>query len=205
MARLKTLYEKEVVPKLKKEFGIENPMAVPRVVRVICNIGLGEAPRQAKLMDQAVEELAAITGQRPTVRKARKSIAQFKLRVGMQIGCAVTLRRDRMYEFLDRLVNIALPRVRDFRGLSPKGFDGRGNFTMGIRDHSIFPEIDYTKVETPKGMNVTVVTTAETDDQARLLLAGARLPVCERLGGRCGSYLSHCQVAAAAEVPRAAP
>jgi large subunit ribosomal protein L5 len=176
MARLKTRYEKDVVPKLKKEFGIENPMAVPRVVRVICNIGLGEAPRQAKLMDQAVEELAAITGQRPTVRKARKSIAQFKLRVGMQIGCAVTLRRDRMYEFLDRLVNIALPRVRDFRGLSPKGFDGRGNFTMGIRDHSIFPEIDYTKVETPKGMNVTVVTTAETDDQARLLLQELGFP-----------------------------
>ena len=176
MARLKTLYEKDVVPKLRKEFGIENPMAVPRVVRVICNIGLGEAPRQAKLMDQAVEELAAITGQRPTVRKARKSIAQFKLRVGMQIGCAVTLRRDRMYEFLDRLVNIALPRVRDFRGLSPKGFDGRGNFTMGIRDHSIFPEIDYTKVETPKGMNVTVVTTARTDDQARLLLQGLGFP-----------------------------
>jgi large subunit ribosomal protein L5 len=176
MARLKTRYEKDVVPKLRKEFGIENPMAVPRVVRVICNIGLGEAPRQAKLMDQAVEELAAITGQRPTVRKARKSIAQFKLRVGMQIGCAVTLRRDRMYEFLDRLVNIALPRVRDFRGLSAKGFDGRGNFTMGIRDHSIFPEIDYTKVETPKGMNVTVVTTARTDDQARLLLQELGFP-----------------------------
>jgi large subunit ribosomal protein L5 len=176
MARLKTLYEKEVVPKLKKEFGIENPMAVPRVVRVVCNIGLGEAPRQAKLMDQAVEELAAITGQRPTIRKARKSIAQFKLRVGMQIGCAVTLRRERMFEFLDRLVNIALPRVRDFRGLSPKGFDGRGNYTMGIRDHSIFPEIDYTKVETPKGMNVTVVTTAKTDDQARLLLQELGFP-----------------------------
>lgn len=176
MARLKKLYETEVVPKLRKEFGIENPMAVPRVVRVVCNIGLGEAPRQAKLMDQAVDELAAITGQRPTIRKARKSIAQFKLRVGMQIGCAVTLRRDRMYEFLDRLVNIALPRVRDFRGLSPKGFDGRGNFTMGIRDHSIFPEIDYTKVETPKGMNVTVVTTAETDDQARFLLQELGFP-----------------------------
>ncbi len=176
MARLKKRYETEVVPRLRKEFGIENPMAVPRVVRVVCNIGLGEAPRQAKLMDQAVEELAAITGQRPTIRKARKSIAQFKLRVGMQIGCAVTLRRDRMYEFLDRLVNIALPRVRDFRGLSPKGFDGRGNFTMGIRDHSIFPEIDYTKVETPKGMNVTVVTTAETDDQARLLLQELGFP-----------------------------
>jgi large subunit ribosomal protein L5 len=176
MARMRTLYEKDVIPKLKKEFGIENPMAVPRVTRVVCNIGLGEAPRNSKLMDQAVDELAAITGQRPTIRKARKSIAQFKLRVGMQIGCAVTLRRERMYEFLDRLVNIALPRVRDFRGLSTKGFDGRGNYTMGLRDHSIFPEIDYTRVETPKGMNVTVVTTAETDDQARFLLQELGFP-----------------------------
>jgi len=176
MARLKEKYEREVVPKLKKEFGISNPMAVPRITRVVCNIGLGEAPRQPKLMDQAVEELTLITAQRPTVRKARKSIAQFKLRVGMQIGCAVTLRRERMYEFLDRLINIALPRVRDFRGLSPKGFDGRGNFTMGIRDHLIFPEIDYTKVETPKGMNVTVVTSAATDDQARFLLAELGFP-----------------------------
>ncbi|HYB24074.1 MAG TPA: 50S ribosomal protein L5, partial [Solirubrobacteraceae bacterium] len=129
-----------------------------------------------KLMDQAVEELTLITAQRPTVRKARRAIAQFKLRAGMQIGCAVTLRRERMYEFLDRLINIALPRVRDFRGLSPKGFDGRGNFTMGIRDHLIFPEIDYTKVETPKGMNVTVVTSAATDDQARFLLAELGFP-----------------------------
>jgi large subunit ribosomal protein L5 len=176
MARLKEKYEKEVIPKLEKEFGIANPMAVPRITRVVCNLGLGEAPRQSKLMEQAVDELMAIAGQRPTIRKARRSIAQFKLRAGMQIGCAVTLRRDRMYEFLDRLVNIALPRVRDFRGLSPKGFDGRGNFTMGIRDHSIFPEIDYTKVETPKGMNVTVVTTAETDDQARYLLQELGFP-----------------------------
>ncbi len=176
MARLKEKYEKEVVPKLEKEFGISNAMAVPRITRVVCNLGLGEAPRNNKLMDQAVDELTAITGQRPTVRKARRSIAQFKLRAGMQIGCAVTLRRDRMYEFLDRLINISLPRVRDFRGLSPKGFDGRGNFTMGIRDHSIFPEIDYTKVETPKGMNVTVVTTARTDDQARFLLQELGFP-----------------------------
>ncbi len=176
MARLKEKYEKEVIPKLEKEFGISNAMAVPRITRVVCNLGLGEAPRNNKLMDQAVDELMAITGQRPTVRKARRSIAQFKLRAGMQIGCAVTLRRDRMYEFLDRLINISLPRVRDFRGLSPKGFDGRGNFTMGIRDHSIFPEIDYTKVETPKGMNVTVVTTARTDDQARFLLQELGFP-----------------------------
>ena len=176
MARLKEKYEKEVIPKLEKEFGISNAMAVPRITRVVCNLGLGEAPRNNKLMDQAVEELMAITGQRPTIRKARRSIAQFKLRAGMQIGCAVTLRRDRMYEFLDRLINISLPRVRDFRGLSPKGFDGRGNFTMGVRDHSIFPEIDYTKVETPKGMNVTVVTTARTDDQARFLLQELGFP-----------------------------
>ncbi len=176
MARLKEKYEKEVIPKLEKEFAISNAMAVPRITRVVCNLGLGEAPRNNKLMDQAVDELMAITGQRPTVRKARRSIAQFKLRAGMQIGCAVTLRRDRMYEFLDRLINISLPRVRDFRGLSPKGFDGRGNFTMGIRDHSIFPEIDYTKVETPKGMNVTVVTTARTDDQARFLLQELGFP-----------------------------
>ncbi len=176
MARLKERYEQEVVPKLKKEFGIANPMAVPRISRVVCNIGLGEATRNPKLMDQAVEELAAITGQRPVPRRARKSIAQFKLRTGMQVGCAVTLRRERMYEFLDRLINIALPRVRDFRGLSPKGFDGRGNYTLGVRDHVIFPEIDYTKVETPKGMNITVVTTARTDDQARFLLEELGFP-----------------------------
>lgn len=176
MARLKDRYEQDVIPKLKKEFGITNIMAVPRITRVVCNIGLGEAPRQPKLLDGAMDELTAIAGQRPTVRKARMSIAQFRLRAGMQIGCAVTLRRDRMYEFLDRLINIALPRVRDFRGLSPKGFDGRGNYTMGIRDHLIFPEIDYTKVEHPKGMNVTVVTTAQTDDQARFLLQELGFP-----------------------------
>lgn len=176
MARLKEKYEKEVVPKLVAEFGIKNPMAIPRIVKVVCNIGIGEASRQPKLMEQALEELAAITGQKPVVRKARKSIAQFKLRVGMQVGCMVTLRRERMYEFLDRLLNIALPRVRDFRGLSPRGFDGRGNYTLGIKDHLIFPEVDYTKVERPKGMNVTVVTTAETDDQARFLLAELGFP-----------------------------
>ncbi len=176
MARLKEKYLKEVTPKLKKEFGITNPMAVPRIERVVCNIGMGEASRTPKLLDQAVEELAAITGQKPVIRKARVSIAQFKLRAGMQIGCSVTLRRDRMFEFLDRLINVALPRVRDFRGLSPKGFDGRGNYTMGVRDHLIFPEIDYTKVEHPKGMNITVVTTAGTDDQARFLLQELGFP-----------------------------
>lgn len=176
MARLKEKYEQEVVPKLTKEFGIANPMAVPKIVKVVCNIGLGEAPRQAKLLDGAVTELTAIAGQKVTVRKARKSIAQFKLRAGMEIGCAVTLRRERMFEFLDRLISIALPRVRDFRGLSAKGFDGRGNYTMGVRDHLIFPEIDYTKVEQPKGMNITVVTTAKTDDQARFLLQELGFP-----------------------------
>ncbi len=176
MARLKEKYDSEVVPKLKKEFGITNPMAVPRLVRVVLNIGLGEASRQPKMLDQAVDELMAIAGQRPVIRKARKSIAQFKLRAGMQIGCSVTLRRDRMFEFLDRFINIALPRVRDFRGISPKGFDGRGNYTLGIRDHLIFPEIDYTKVEHPKGMNLTVVTTAGTDDQARFLLQELGFP-----------------------------
>jgi len=176
VARLQEKYDKDVAARLAKEFGIANPMAVPRITKVVCNIGLGEAPRNAKMLDQAVDELATITGQKPVIRKARKSIAQFKLRVGMQIGCSVTLRRDRMFEFLDRLINIALPRVRDFRGLSPKGFDGRGNFTMGIRDHLIFPEIDYTKVESPKGMNVTVVTTAKTDDQARFLLQELGFP-----------------------------
>jgi large subunit ribosomal protein L5 len=176
VARLQEKYDQDVAPRLAKEFGIANPMAVPRITKVVCNIGLGEAPRNAKMLDQAVDELATITGQKPVIRKARKSIAQFKLRVGMQIGCSVTLRRDRMFEFLDRLINIALPRVRDFRGLSTKGFDGRGNFTMGIRDHLIFPEIDYTKVESPKGMNVTVVTTAKTDDQARFLLQELGFP-----------------------------
>jgi large subunit ribosomal protein L5 len=176
MARLKEKYEKEVSPKLEKEFGITNPMAIPRIEKVVCNIGLGEATKTPKLLDSAVDELTAITGQKPVIRKARVSIAQFKLRAGQQIGCSVTLRRDRMFEFLDRLINVALPRVRDFRGLSAKGFDGRGNYTMGIRDHLIFPEIDYTKVEHPKGMNITVVTTARTDDQARFLLQEMGFP-----------------------------
>ena len=176
MARLQEKYHNDVVPKLKKEFGISNPMAIPRITKIVCNIGTGEASRNAKILDQAIDELTAITGQKPVVRKARKSIAQFKLRLGMQIGCSVTLRRERMFEFLDRLVNIALPRVRDFRGLSSKGFDGRGNYTMGVKDHLIFPEIDYTKVEFPKGMNITVVTTAQTDDQARFLLQELGFP-----------------------------
>jgi len=176
VARLQEKYHNDVVPKLKKEFGISNPMAIPRITKIVCNIGTGEASRNAKILDQAIEELTAITGQKPVIRKARKSIAQFKLRLGMQIGCSVTLRRERMFEFLDRLVNIALPRVRDFRGLSSKGFDGRGNYTMGVKDHLIFPEIDYTKVEFPKGMNITVVTTAQTDDQARFLLQELGFP-----------------------------
>ena len=176
MARLKEKYEKEVSPKLKKEFGIDNPMAIPRIEKVVCNIGLGEATKTPKLLDAAVDELTAITGQKPVIRKARVSIAQFKLRAGQQIGCSVTLRRDRMFEFLDRLINVALPRVRDFRGLSPKGFDGRGNYTMGIRDHLIFPEIDYTKVERSRGMNITIVTSARNDQEAFALLKKLGMP-----------------------------
>ena len=170
MARLKEKYEKEVSPKLRKEFGITNPMAVPRIEKVVCNIGLGEAARTPKLLDAAVDELTAITGQKPVIRKARVSIAQFKLRAGQQIGCSVTLRRDRMFEFLDRLINVALPRVRDFRGLNPKSFDGRGNFAMGIKEHIVFPEINYDKVDQIWGMDVIVCTTAATDDEARALL-----------------------------------
>ncbi len=175
-ARMREKYTKEVAPALAKEFDLKNTMAVPRLEKVVINMGVGEATQNAKLIDPAVNELSAITGQKAVVTRAKKSIAAFKVREGMPIGAMVTLRGDRMYEFLDRLINIALPRVRDFRGLSPKGFDGRGNFTLGIRDHSIFPEIDYTKVETPKGMNVTVVTTAETDDQARFLLQEMGFP-----------------------------
>src|SRR6202163_2199515 len=175
-ARLKEHYTKAVVPSLSKEFGYKNVMAVPRLDKISVNIGLGEATQNAKLMDGAVNELGQIAGQKPVVTKARKSIAAFKLREGMPIGCMVTLRGDRMYEFLDRLVSVALPRVRDFRGVSPKAFDGRGNFTLGVRDQLIFPEIDYAKVEKMKGMNITIVTTAGSDDQARSLLKHMGMP-----------------------------
>jgi large subunit ribosomal protein L5 len=175
-ARLKQHYQKQVVPALVKEFGYKNPNAVPKLEKVSLNIGLGEATQNAKLMDGAVQELATISGQKPVVTKAKKSIAAFKLREGMSIGCRVTLRGDRMYEFLDRLMNVALPRVRDFRGVSTKSFDGRGNYTLGIRDQLIFPEIDYNKVEKIKGMNVCITTTAKTDAEGVALLRQLGMP-----------------------------
>ncbi len=175
-ARLKQHYTKAVVPSLSKEFGYKNVMAVPKLEKISVNIGLGEATQNAKLMDGAVNELAQITGQKPVVTKARKSIAAFKLRENMPIGCMVTLRGDRMYEFFDRLVNVALPRVRDFRGVSTKSFDGRGNYTLGIRDQLIFPEIDYAKVEKTKGMNISITTTARTDAESLALLKAMGMP-----------------------------
>ena len=174
--RLRKQYQDDVVPKLKKEFGIENGMAVPRLEKIVINMGLGEAIQNIKSLDDGVNELAAIAGQRPSVRRSRKSIAQFKLREGMPIGCSVTLRGARMWEFMDRFVSIALPRVRDLKGAPTKSFDGRGNYTMGIRDHLIFQAIDMNKVERPKGMNITFVTTAENDEQALHLLRGLGVP-----------------------------
>jgi len=175
-ARLKEHYTKAVVPSLSKEFGYKNVMAVPKLDKISVNIGLGEATQNAKLMDGAVNELGQIAGQKPVVTKARKSIAAFKLREGMAIGCMVTLRGDRMYEFFDRLVNMALPRVRDFRGVSSKSFDGRGNYTLGIRDQLIFPEIDYAKVDKTKGMNISITTTARTDAEGLALLKAMGMP-----------------------------
>jgi large subunit ribosomal protein L5 len=174
--RLKQHYQEEVVPKIKKEFGIDNSMAVPRIERISLNMGIGEAIQNIKVLDEAVEEMQALAGQRPAVTRAQKSIAAFKLREGMPIGCRVTLRGERMWEFLDRLIAIALPRVRDFRGIPTKSFDGRGNYTLGIRDHLIFPEIDYNKVEKPKGMNITIVTTAGNDERALFLLRELGMP-----------------------------
>ncbi len=170
MSRLKQRYLKDIVPAMGKEYGYKNVMAIPKLEKIVINIGLGEAIQNAKLLDNAADELGHITGQRPVITRAKKSIASFKLRKGMAIGCSVTLRGERMYEFLDRLVNTALPRVRDFRGLSTKSFDGRGNYTLGLRDQLIFPEIDYARVSKIKGMNICVVTTANTDDEARTLL-----------------------------------
>jgi large subunit ribosomal protein L5 len=175
-ARLKEKYAKEVAPALKKEFGIDNVMAVPRLEKIVLNMGLGEAVANPKMLEGAAEELSSIAGQRAQVTKAKKSIAVFKLRTGMPIGARVTLRGDRMWEFLDRLINIALPRVRDFRGVSGKAFDGRGNYTLGVRDHFIFPEIDYAKTDKSKGLNVTIVTTAGRDDRAKALLAELGMP-----------------------------
>ncbi|HXM35810.1 MAG TPA: 50S ribosomal protein L5 [Pyrinomonadaceae bacterium] len=175
-ARLKERYQKEIAPAIAKEFAIKNPMAIPRLDKVVINMGMGEAIANAKILDTAADELRAITGQKPVVTKAKKSIASFKLRQGMPIGTMVTLRGDRMYEFLDRLVSVALPRVRDFRGVSPKAFDGRGNYTIGVREQLIFPEIDFNKVDKLRGMNISIVTTAETDELARALLKALGMP-----------------------------
>lgn len=174
--RLKRRYREEVAAKLRDEFAIANVMAVPRLTKIVLNIGLGEATQNIKLLDAAVDELGTISGQRPTITRARKSIAAFKLRTGMPIGCRVTLRGDRMWDFLDRLIATALPRVRDFRGVSTSSFDGRGNYTLGIRDHLIFPDLDYNKVDQSKGLNVTFVTTANNDEQAFYLLRELGMP-----------------------------
>lgn len=176
MTRLAEKYKKEMIPALMEEFKYKNVMAAPKLVKIVLNIGLGEAIKEAKLLDVAADELAAITGQKPIIRKARKAIAAFKLRQGMPIGVMVTLRGDRLYEFFDRLVNIALPRVRDFRGLPPNAFDGKGNYTLGITDQFIFPEMDLGKTERIRGMNITIVTSAQGDQEGRFLLAGMGMP-----------------------------
>lgn len=176
MARLKDKYRNEIAPAIAKEFDIKNVMAIPKIEKVVINMGLGEGISNSKILDVAAEELKTITGQKPVITKAKKSIAAFKLRQGMNIGAMVTLRGDRMYEFLDRLISVALPRVRDFRGISGKAFDGRGNYTLGIREQLIFPEIDFNKVDKTRGMNISIVTTAKTDDQARSLLKALGMP-----------------------------
>jgi large subunit ribosomal protein L5 len=176
MARLKDQYFSQIRPELMSEFGYRNLMEVPRVTKVVLNMGVGEAKVNAKLLDDAAEELALIAGQRPKITRARKSIASFKLREGMAIGCSVTLRGERMYEMIDRLVSIALPRIRDFRGVSPDQLDGRGNFAMGVREQTIFPEIDYDSVDTFRGLNIVITTTAKTDEEGRALLAKLGMP-----------------------------
>ena len=176
MNRLKERYQTDVAPALRKEFGYTNVMAVPKIQKVVVNMGLGEATQNAKIVDTGADELARVTGQKPVVTRAKKSIAQFKVRKGMPIGTMVTLRGPRMWDFLDRLMAVALPRVRDFRGVSPKGFDGRGNYTLGLKDQLLFPEIDYMKVDKARGMNVSVVTTAKTDEEARKLLQFIGMP-----------------------------
>ena len=175
-SRLKEKYQKEVVPSLQKEFNYSNPMQVPTVNKVVVNIGMGEAIQNAKAMDAAVSDLAVITGQRPVITRAKRSVATFKLREGMQIGCMVTLRGDRMYQFLDKLMNVALPRLRDFQGVSADAFDGRGNYTLGLREQLVFPEIDYDKVDKVRGMEVSIVTTARTDEEGRWLLKLMGMP-----------------------------
>ena len=176
MARRRDKYKNDIAPALAKEFDIKNPMAIPKVEKIVINMGLGEASTNAKVLDVATEELKSITGQKPVVTKAKKSIAAFKLRQGMSIGTMVTLRGERMYEFLDRLISVALPRVRDFRGISGKAFDGRGNYTLGIREQLIFPEIDFNKVDKTRGMNISIITTARNDDEARSLLKSMGMP-----------------------------
>lgn len=176
MSNLRTDYKEEIAPKLVEKFGYKNPMQVPKLKKMVLNMGLGEAIQDIKILDAAVEELTLIAGQKPVVRRARKSIASFKLRAGMPIGCSVTLRGNRMYDMFTRLVNVALPRVRDFRGVSGKCFDGRGNYSLGIKEHIIFPEIDYDKISRIKGLNVTVVTTAETDEEGKELLTLMGMP-----------------------------
>ncbi len=176
MARLKDYYTKEVVPALIKDIGYTNRMRVPRMEKIVVNMGVGEAIQNIKILDKAAEELALITGQKPVIAKAKRSIATFKLRQGMSVGCHVTLRKEKMYEFFDRLVNVAIPRIRDFRGISPASFDGRGNFAMGLQEQLIFPEIDYDKIEKLRGMNIVIVTTARTDEEARKLLKYMGVP-----------------------------
>ncbi|GLI36070.1 50S ribosomal protein L5 [Desulforhabdus amnigena] len=170
MSRMLEKYQSEIAPKLQEQFRYKSPMQIPKMTKIILNMGLGEAIQNIKILDSATQELSQIAGQKPVITRARQSIAAFKLRKGMPIGCMVTLRGDRMYEFFDKLVNVALPRVRDFRGISPKALDGRGNYTLGIKEHIIFPEIDYDKIDKIKGMNITIVTTAQTDEEARTLL-----------------------------------
>lgn len=176
MARLKELYNTEMIPQLMKDFSYRNVMEVPKVEKIVINMGLGEAIQNVKILDSAVVEMAAIAGQKPVITKAKKSIASFKLRQGMPIGCVVTLRRDKMYEFLDRLVNVSLPRVRDFKGVSAKGFDGMGNYSLGVKEQLIFPEINYDKVDKIKGMNITIVTSAKNDEEGRALLKLMGMP-----------------------------
>ena len=176
MARLKEKYKKEIVPALVEKFGYTNPMLVPKVEKIAINIGAGDAREDAKLMDKLADELTQITGQKPVVTRAKRSIANFHLREGMPVGCRVTLRHERMYEFLDRLISVALPRVRDFNGVSAKAFDGRGNYTLGVSEQIIFPEIDLEKVDKIKGMNVTIVTSAKTDEECKVLLASFGMP-----------------------------
>ena len=175
-SRLKTRYKEEIMPALQKEFNYSNPMQVPGVHKVVVNIGMGEAIQNAKAMDAAVSDLATITGQRPVITRAKRSVATFKLREGMQIGCMVTLRGERMYQFLDKLMNVALPRLRDFQGVSPDAFDGRGNYTLGLREQLVFPEIDYDKVDKVRGMEVSIVTTARSDEEGRQLLKLMGMP-----------------------------